>query len=453
MHALSGHDKHLVRAIGRWSLAALMFNTIIGASVFGVPSLLAARLGALSVPGYLIAAAGVAVIAACLAEVASQFREAGGPYLYARTAFGPFVAIQIGWMMWLSRITATSAVANLFISYGAQFFPQVEAPLARALVLAVLISLLAAVNYRGVSGGTAVSNVFTVAKLGLLTFLIAGGLAALWLHPALRVIPPRVTPSASDWFDSLTLMVYAYAGFEAAFLVSGETRDPRKDAPFALLVSIATATLVFVSLQYVVIHILPDAAASAKPAADAARRFLGPLGASLVAGGALVSIYGYLSANLLHAPRLTFAMGEQGDFPGWFAAVHPRFRTPYISILLFALLVIGFSVAGSFRWNAILSVLARIFVYGAVAAALPALRRKQPHADAFRLPAGHVFAALSLVFMVVLATQDAAQRRSGAGSHVIDWMPDLAVVSAPEARCEFFLTRNSVRQRRRRGLR
>ena len=149
-------------------------------------------------------------------------------------------------------------------------------------------------------------------------------------------------------------MVYAYAGFEAAFLVAGETRDPRKDAPFALLVSIATATLVFVSLQYVVIHILPNAAASAKPAADAAQRFLGPLGASLVAGGALVSIYGYLSANLLHSPRLTFAMGEQGDFPAWFAAVHPRFRTPYVSIVLFAVLVIGFSVAGSFRWNAVL---------------------------------------------------------------------------------------------------
>jgi APA family basic amino acid/polyamine antiporter len=411
MHAPSRHDIRLVRAIGRWSLAALMFNTIIGASVFGVPSLLAARLGALSVPGYLIAAVGVAIIAACLAEVASQFREAGGPYLYARTAFGPFVAIQIGWMMWLSRITATSAVANLFISYGAQFFPTIEAPLVRALVLGALITFVAAVNYRGVSGGTAVSNVFTVAKLGLLTFLIAGGLAALWLHPALRVIPPRVTPSANDWFDSLTLMVYAYAGFEAAFLVSGETRDPRQDAPFALLVSIATATLVFVSLQYVVIHILPDAAASAKPAADAAQRFLGPGGAWLVASGAMVSIYGFLSANLLHAPRLTFAMGEQGDFPRGFAAVHPRFRTPYVSIVLFAVLVVGFSVAGSFRWNAILSVLARIFVYGAVAAALPALRRKRPHADAFRLPGGYVFAALALAFMGVLATR--IQRGAG----------------------------------------
>jgi amino acid transporter len=411
MQPTSSHDNRLVRAIGRWSLAALMFNTIIGASVFGVPSLLASRLGALSVPGYLIAAVGVAVIAGTLAEVASQFRETGGPYLYARTAFGPFVAIQIGWMMWLSRIAASSAVANLFISYGAQFYPMIKAPLPRALVLAVLISFLAAVNYRGVAGGTAMSTIFTVAKLGLLAFLIAGGLAALLLDPAIRVTPPPVTPGAADWFDALILMVYAYAGFEATFLVAGETRDPRKDAPFALLVSIATATLVFVSLQYVVMHILPDAAATTKPAADAAQRFLGPLGASLVAGGALVSIYGYLSANLLHSPRLTLAMGEQGDFPAWFASVHPRFRTPHVSIVLFAVLVIAFSVAGSFRWNAVLSVLARIFVYGAIAAALPALRRKQPHADAFRLPAGNLFAALSLAFMGVIASR--IQRSAG----------------------------------------
>jgi amino acid transporter len=200
-------------------------------------------------------------------------------------------------------------------------------------------------------------------------------------------------------------MVYAYAGFEAAFLVSGETRNSRRDAPFALLVSIATATFVFVALQYVIIHILPNAADSAKPAADAAQRFLGPIGGSIVAGGALVSIYGYLSANLLHTPRLTFAMGEQGDFPRRFAAIHPRFRTPYFSIILFAVLVVAFSIAGSFRWNAIVTVLTRVFVYGAVALALPALRRKQPHVNAFRLPHSNLFVVLAIAFMAVLATQ------------------------------------------------
>ena len=380
-----------------------MFNTVIGASVFGIPSLLAARLGKLSVPAYFFAAAGVAVIAACLAEVASQFRESGGPYLYARAAFGPFAAIQIGWMMWLARITATAAVANLFISYSAQFFPGIEAVAPRALVLAGLISFLAVVNYRGVTGGAALSNVFTVAKVTLLAILVFGGIAVLALAPSLRVTPPVVQPSRNDWFECLPLMVYAYAGFEAAFIVSGETRDTRRDAPFALLVSLSTATVIFIALQYVIIHILPNASATAKPAADAAQRVLGPMGGSIVAAGSLVSIYGYLSANLLHTPRVTFAMGEQGDFPRWFAAIHPRFQTPYVSIVVFAVLVIGFSVAGSFRWNAVLSVLARIFVYGAVALALPALRKKHPEADAFRIPFGSVFAFAAVAFMALLA--------------------------------------------------
>src|SRR4029077_13644829 len=104
---------HLVRDLGRWSLAALMLNTMIGSSIFGLPSLIAAHLGRLSPAGYLVAFAGVAVIAACLAEVASKFHDAGGPYLYARAVFGPFVAIQFGGRTGLSRIPSASSVANL----------------------------------------------------------------------------------------------------------------------------------------------------------------------------------------------------------------------------------------------------------------------------------------------------------------------------------------------------
>jgi len=394
---------HLVRAIGRWSLAALMLNTMIGASIFGLPSLLAARLGESSVTAYIVAAGGVGIIAACLAEVASQFQEAGGPYLYARVAFGRFAAIQIGWLTWLSRIAASSAVADLFISYLGQFFPGVEAPLMRALVLIVLLAFLAAVNYRGVKSGTWLNNFFTLTKLTLLVCFIIAGLMALALHPAIRVSPSAVPATASHWFEAILLIVYAYAGFEAALFVSGETRDTRKNAPVALLIAMVTATLLYVAVQYVVMHTLSSAALSSKPAADAARHFLGPAGAGLVAAGTLVSVYGYLSANMLHTPRLTFAMGERGDFPAFFAAVHPRFRTPHVSIVVFALLLIAFSIAGNFRWNAVLAAVFRLFVYGAIAAALPVLRRRQALADAFRLPAGTLFAVLGLAFTAALA--------------------------------------------------
>ncbi len=397
--------KGLVRAIGRWSLAALMLNTIIGASIFGLPSLLAAHLGRLSPAGYLVTAAGIAAIAACLAEVASQFREAGGPYLYARVSFGQFAAIQIGWLTWLTRIVASAAAADLFVSYLAQFLPNVEAWAMRLMVLGLLVGFLAVANYLGVTTGARLSNFFTITKVLVVLIFIAAGLTALLIHPAVRVTPQAVSVTRGDWLEAVLLMINSFGGFEAALFLSGETRDPRKDAPVALLIALATATLLYVAVQYIVIHTLPTATTAAKPVADAAQHFLGRFGASLIAAGALISVYGYLSANMLHTPRLTFAMGEQGDFPAFFAAVHPRFRTPYVSIVTFAVLLVIFSVAGSYQWNAILSAISRLFIYASIAAALPALRRKQPHSDAFRLPAGIVFVMVALFFTGVLVTR------------------------------------------------
>jgi len=397
--------KTLVRAIGRWSLAALMLNTVIGASIFGLPSLLAARLGKLSPAGYLLTAVGIAAVAACLAEVASQFREAGGPYLYARASFGRFAAIQIAWLTWLTRIVASAAAADLFVSYLTEFFPSSKASAVRAMVLGLLVGFLAVANYRGVTSGTQLSNLFTISKMLVVLLFIAAGLMALVARPSVRVIPQPISSTGEDWLEALLLMINSFGGFEAALFLSGETRDPRKDAPIALLIALPTVTLLYVAVQYIVIHTLPTATTSVKPVADAARHFLGPFGASMMAAGALISVYGYLSANMLHTPRLTFAMGEQGDFPALFAAVHPRFRTPYVSIVSFAVLLVIFSVAGSYQWNAILSAVSRLFVYASIAAALPVLRRKQPHADAFRLPGGMFFVVLALLFTAVLVTK------------------------------------------------
>jgi basic amino acid/polyamine antiporter, APA family len=337
--------------------------------------------------------------------VASQFQEAGGPYLYARAAFGPFVAIQIGWLTWLARISAASAVANLFISYLAAFVPAVNAPLIRFAVIAALLSFLAAMNYRGVSSGNRLSNFFTVTKLGLLAVFILGGLAALAWHPAIRVVPAGSAATLGDWFDAIILMVYSYGGFEAALFAAGEARNPRNDAPSALAIALVTATFIFVAVQYVVIHTLANPATTSTPVVDSARQFLGPMGVALVIAGTLVSTYGYLSANMLHTPRITFAMAQHGEFPKVFAAIHPRFRTPHFSIVAFAVLLTVFSAAGNFRWNATLSAVARMFMYGSIAAALPVLRRKQPEAATFRLPGGLVFATLALLFSLVLVTR------------------------------------------------
>ncbi len=395
----------LVRTIGRWSLAALMVNTMVGASIFGLPALIAARLGKWSPLGFLAAFAGISIIAACLAEVASQLHEAGGPYLYSRVAFGRFLAIQNGWLTWLTRIAAVSAVANLFITYLSDFVPAATGPFVRAGILAVLIGFLAAVNYRGVASGSQLSNFFTITKVSLLAFFVIAGLAALAFHPDIRVNPASVPATSADWFEALLLMIYSYGGFEAALIASGETRNARKDIPFALFVAIGATTLLYVAVQYLVIHTIPNAGASTGPVVDSARRFLPTWAVHLVAIGTLISAYGYLSANVLHTPRVTFAMGERGDFPAFFGRIHPRFRTPHVSIVIFAVLLLIFSIAGDFHWNALLSSVARLFVYGSVAAALPVLRKKHPHADAFRLPGGIFFSALALLFTAVLVTR------------------------------------------------
>jgi len=395
----------LVRTIGRWSLAALMVNTMVGASIFGLPALIAARLGKWSPLGFLAAFAVIAVIAACMAEVASQFRGTGGPYLYTKVAFGRFLAIQNGWLTWLTRIAAASAVANLFIIYLGEFFPDVTRPIARAAVLTVLIGFLATVNYWGVSEGSRLSNIFAVTKVGLLAFFVVAGLAALASRPEIRADPAPIDAPPGSWFEAVLLMMYSYAGFDAALIASGETRNTRKDIPFALFTAIGVTTVLYITVQYLVIHTIPNAGASSAPVIDSARRFLPHWALRIVAAGTLVSAYGYLSANMLHTPRVTFAMGERGDFPAFFAKVHPRFRTPHVSIAIFAALLLIFSIAGDFPGNAMLSIVSRLFVYGSVAAALPVLRKKHPNADAFRLPGGVFVSALALVLTAVLVTR------------------------------------------------
>src|SRR5205809_3115885 len=155
----------LARAIGRWSLVALVLNSIIGSGVFGLPSVVAGLLGAASPWAVLLAGAAVGIIIACFAQVASQFTQAGGPYLYARVAFGRMMGIQVGWMLWLAQLAAPAANANLFVIYLGEFWPNANRPLPRFLILTALVGILAFVNYRGVRAGAQVSNVFTVAKL------------------------------------------------------------------------------------------------------------------------------------------------------------------------------------------------------------------------------------------------------------------------------------------------
>lgn len=398
--------RNLVRAIGRWSLVALVINSIIGSGVFGLPSAVAALIGNYSPYAVLAAGAGMTVIIACFAEVASRFQEAGGPYLYARVAFGRFMGIQTAWMLWLGQVAAPAANANLFVIYLGEFFPHAKDPLPRAVILTLLVGILTFINIRGVRAGAQVSNLFTAAKLVPLFAVIVLGLLVLQHNHWTIATAATMSPGISQWLKAMLLLVFAYGGFETALAPMSEAKDPRRDAPFALFTALLLCTVIYALIQWVVIGVLPDATHSQRPLADVARLAVGPLGAALVAVGALISFYGYLSAKILAMPRVPFALAEQGDFPKVFAAVHPRFHTPYVSILAFAAMVWGLALIGDFKWNVTLSAVARLLYYGVGCAALPILRRKTPEGASamFHLPAGNFFAAVGIILCAILVT-------------------------------------------------
>jgi basic amino acid/polyamine antiporter, APA family len=395
-------SSQLIRVIGRWSMVALVINCILGSGIFGLPSAVARLLGGVSPVAVLLAGAAMGVIIACYAEVASQFTDSGGTYLYLRRAFGVFAGVQVGWLMLLVRLTACAASVNLLVAYLGEFWPAATHATPRLIVITVFVAALLAVNYRGVSGGTALSNTVAVAKLAALALVGALGLAWLGLHPQPL---QHSTPTAAGWLQAILLLFFAYGGYEAALNPQGEARNPQRDVAFALFVALLVVTALYATLQLIVVAVLADPGRSERPLADAARVFMGEPGAAFIALAALVSVCGYVNAMLLTAPRGMYALAERGDFPHAFAAVHPRFRTPHVSIAVFALLVWLFSLFASFSWNVTLSAVARLTYYAGICAAVPVLRRAQPGAATFRVPGGLAFPVLGVLICALLLTR------------------------------------------------
>jgi len=392
----------LLRALGRWTLVALVVNAVIGSGIFGLPDDVAREVGAAAPWAYVLAAIGVGAIVLAHAELGSQTHAAGGAYLWARQAFGRHAGIQMGWFVWLTRLTSAAAAANLLVSYLGEFWPAASGPAGRAALLTLLLGALTAINVRGVRDGARAANFFTVAKLLPLVFLAIAGLL---LAPRGEPQAADIAPALRNWANAFVLLMFAYGGFETSLIPLAEARDPRRDVPFALLVGLGFVAVLYIALQLVTLWTVPDLAHSARPLADAARALLGEWAAKVMAVGAVLSTFGFLGAQLVAVPRLTYAFAEQGDFPAIFARVHPRFRTPYVSIVLWGVLVLALALYGNFLWNAVLSVASRLVSYVLVCAALLVLRRKHPEADAFRIPAAGLAAGIGIAFCLLLVTR------------------------------------------------
>ena len=399
-----------VRSIGRWTMTALVINCIIGAGIFGLPGELNRLLGRASPFAVIFAALGVAVIMACVAEVASQFSEPGGPYLYVRTAFGRFLGMQIGWLELLSVISGLAALSILFVDYLAAFLPRPLSTWERASLIALVIAFPTAVNYRGVRSGGWLSNLTTLAKLAPLTLLILVGLARFANQP--RMIQPSeiVSPGISTWVRAMVFALFPFGGWEDSLVPTGEISEPRRTIPYGLGTGLLTCAVIYMLLQFITVATIGTKSTVA-PLQETAAVLLGRGGATFVTIAALVSIYGWISAAMLYAPRLAYSLAAQGDFPAIFARIHTRFYTPSVAILLYAFVGWVLAASGTFLWLVAVGSGTFMVLYAAMCASLIRLRKLRSNVDAFRVPFGPVLSicgvAISLTLMTGLERREA----------------------------------------------
>ena len=387
-----------VRAVGLAGLIAIAVNGVVGSGIFVLPATVASIAGAASPAAYLVAATVMALVVLCFAEAGSLFEETGGPYLYARAAFGSFCGFLVGWMFFLSRLAASAAIGNAFVAYLAYFWPAAGTGAGRAVALTAAIGGLAAANFAGVRRGSRTVNVLTVAKLlPLLLFVAAGLFAADPDRYRLLALPP--IPALRE---ASLLLVFAFGGFENANVPAEEVRDPRRHLPVALIAAIAFTAVLYVLIQIAALGTLPDLAADRTPIASAASRFLGPAGAALMTVAAVLSTLGSESALVLVGPRILYAFARAGRLPRALGLIHARHRTPHIAIAAFAALAWGAAMIGTFAWLAAVSAIARLVFSLATCLAVPVLRRRMPRGR-FRLPGGVLvpLAAAALCFWLL----------------------------------------------------
>ena len=374
-------------------------NVTVGAGIFRLPSEVQRIVGNYSLLAFALCALVIVLIALCFAEVGSRFSGTGGPYLYARETFGPTAGFLVGWLMWLTRVAGFATLAQVFVNYLAYFWPPAESGLGRIAIITGLVVVLTAINLIGVKESARASDVFTISKLvPLIVFVVAG---LFFISPARFTLAPR--PSLGSFSAAVFILIYAFSGFEAVLVNSGEIREPPRVIPFALIVALSTSVALFLLIQIVCIGTLPNLASSERPLADASYAFLGALGPTMISAAALIGIFGTLNVIMLACTRLPFAMAAQGQLPIFLARVHPRFRTPYVSIVVCAVTVLLLSLSGTFIYALRVTVITRVIVYASTCAALPMLRRNKVTAsvgeapDSFRVPAGRLIAIVSVI--------------------------------------------------------
>jgi len=399
---LTDNKEKLPRNLGAWGLWLLVVNGFVGAGIFGLPGGAYALAGEYSIWIYALCALLMLPVILCFAELGSYFRGTGGPIRYGSEAFGPFIGFQAGWLFYVARLISFAANSVLLVDSIGYFLEPAATGAGRIISLAVIIGGLTLINVLGSLESIRSLALFTVLKFSVLIFLVFGGLALL----GTEMLPSFTTPvpPVIDLGAAALLLIYAFVGFEGAVVPAGETKQPERDMPLALLYGLGATVVLYMLIQLTAESAVNDLAFSSSPLLDASAALFGAAGAIILMIGVVTSVTGNLIGSLFSAPRLTYAMALEGWLPKWFGAVHPLWLTPSNSILFYGVFAFIGAALGSFTFLASMTVLSRLFLYIITCGAVPILRPVF-EGRGFRLKGGLTIPMLGIAACIWLMLQ------------------------------------------------
>ncbi len=382
--------ERLARRLGLWSAVAVVVGSTIGSGIFRTPASIAQRIE--DVPLFFLAwlVGGAVALAGALtyAELAAAFPRSGGIYVFIREAFGPLPAFLFGWAeLWIIRPGAFGAIGITASAYtlrtlGLDPHAMMFGVLRAEQVLgAVFILAVAAVNYFGIHRGAIIQNVSTALKVGALLGLILLGLTlGRAAETAGGVLAQRAAVGVSPFLLAMVVILWAYDGWADLSFVGGEVRDPARNLPRALIIGTATVVVLYLAANVVYLYLIPMAEMRSAElvAADVAARIIGPVGVVLVSATIAVSTFGTLNGSMMTAPRIFYALAEDGLFPHAIARVDPVTRSPTGAVVLATVLGVVFISIRTFTELAEQFVIGIWPFYALAVAAVFVLRRRQP---------------------------------------------------------------------------
>ncbi len=395
------HRATLRRAIGLPHATALVVGTIIGASIFVQPSEVTGRVPSLtgSMAVWLVSGILTLLGALVVAELAAAFPKTGGVYVFLREIFSPLLGFLWGWaMFWTMHTGILAVIAMVFARYVGYFVPL--GPMGAKLTAAGAILALTAINLIGVKPGSQLQTALTVIKVAAIVLLVVAGVVFGPGHSAVSgasgevILDPGLSADSSpvsvaDFLLALAAGLFAYGGWHMVTYSAGETREPRRTLPRALVAGTLIVTACYLALNAVYFRVLPleTVIRSDRVAADAADAILGSGGGAILSALVIISTFGALSGIVLAGPRVYLAMAEDGLLPRWAGAIHPRFRTPHIAIVLQGLWAAVLAMTGTYRELFPRVIYTEWIFFGLLALGIYRLRFGQIQSDRMRPPA------------------------------------------------------------------